>query len=114
LRVDVTGNGGEDLFVAQGVVTFFRLENDQLEWVWTGLGDLTEVRFDACRLFTAARFSRAPTGSLVRSTRGFRTFADPGGIDAPLLRSLRSECVRAPSKREEFPIRESTKPPTRQ
>jgi hypothetical protein len=104
LRVEVTGSSGEDLFVAQGVVTFFRLENDQLKWVWTGLGDRTEVRFDACRLFTAARFSRAPDGSLVRSRRGFRTFADPGGIDAHLLKGLRSDCVRAPSKRDEFPV----------
>ena len=113
-RVDVTGRGGEDLLVAQSVVTFFRLENDQLKWLWTGLGDRAEVRFDACRLDTVAHFSRAPTGALVRSTRGYRTFTDPGGIDAHLLRAFRSECVRAPARRQEFPLRESPKPPTRQ
>ena len=114
LQVDVTGRGGEDLFFVQGVVTFFQLENDQLKWVWTGLGDRTEVRFDACRLDTVARFSRAPNGSLVRSRRGYRAFADPGGIDAHLLKEVRSDCVRPPSKRDEFPIIEAPKPPTGQ
>ena len=114
LRVDATGRGGEDLFFSQVVVTFFRSENDQLEWVWTGLGDRGEVRFDACRLATVARFSRAPDGSLVRSRRGYRVFADPGGIDVRLLKTLRSACVRAPSKREQFPIVEASKPPTGQ
>jgi hypothetical protein len=114
LRVDAIGRGGEDLFFAQGVVTFLQFENDQLRWVWTGLGDRAEVRFDACRLDTVARFSRAPNGSLVRSRRGYRAFADPGGIDAQLVKDIRSECVRAPSKRDEFPINKAAKSPTGQ
>ena len=104
LRVDLVGEGGEDYAIAQEVVVFLRRGKDRLQAVWTGLGDRTEIRFDACRLESRARFSLASGGDLLRTRRSRSAFSNPGGIATDLLRSLRRDCLAAEPTRDLYPI----------
>jgi hypothetical protein len=102
IRVDVVGRAGEDLFTAQGVVSFFVVDGERLVHLWTGLGDRAETRFDACQLDTATRFRLLEGRTLERRWRSFARFRDPGGTSEDLIKSLRKECVAQPSKVEKF------------
>ncbi|HLK88792.1 MAG TPA: hypothetical protein VKZ18_02800 [Polyangia bacterium] len=104
LRIDAVGEGGAEYVFAQTLVWFFRPVRDRLIEEWAGLGDRTEVRFDACRLETHARFSLAPDGRLVRELRGRSWFSNPGGLANGELAPLRRRCTAGEPTRDLFSI----------
>jgi hypothetical protein len=105
LRVEAIGEGGEDYAFAQSVVWFFRRERDRLVEEWAGLGDRTEIRFDACRVETRAEFSLAPDGRLVRERRSRASFSNPGSVAVNgELSQLKRKCVAAEPTRDVFPV----------
>lgn len=105
LRIDVTAEAGEDVFVAQTAVSFFRADGGrQLRHLWTGLGDRHENRFDACRLDTAATFRLLDSGALLRTTEATRTFEDQRGLATDVIATLRAGCVAAAPTHETFAV----------
>jgi hypothetical protein len=104
LRVVAIGDGGEDYAFAQSLVWFFRRARDRLIEEWAGLGDRTEIRFDACRVETRARFRLAPDGRLVRELRSRSWFSNPGGVAGSELARLRRKCPAGEQARDLFPI----------
>jgi len=105
LRLDVFGTFGDDLFIEQGIATFFRLEGPGLRWLWTALADKLDRRFDSCFLGTRATFRFLSGGRVMRTLTTSRKFRN-GGVSIDEAARLRKGCVAHPRVVETFRLKD--------
>ena len=103
MRVNLVLKHGEDFYIGQEIVSFFRIEPSSAELIWAGRGDRLDVRFDSCVIHERATFRITKAGLLERVVKTRRSFHNAGVADA-LAAHLQRKCVAPRGRRDLFSL----------